>query len=253
MCLIEVFALGVGKILKLCAMHCFGALKLLRFGGVPLSLIWFWNFRIYLGLILLEAYLLAWGERNSVLFVFLFETFGTPAMLPCMGGQVRTAKDIVAYAGTFFWNSKMHVALLLPLQRHGKNFIGIGAAIRDITGKVVVAISKPLLGNFSVELGELRALREGLLIAKRHNLVIKFAKVNAFSVASMLNLDDPFLGDALFIISCIKALYSKVEGCSCQAIPRSTNSLAHSLAALTFFSGEELFWWDVNPSCIFPA
>ncbi|KAK4855182.1 hypothetical protein QYF36_004801 [Acer negundo] len=60
-------------------------------------------------------------------------------------------------------------------------------------------------------------------------------------------------GNALFIVLDIKALCSEVGGCSCHAIPRSSNSLTHTLTTLSFSSGEELFWWDVNPSCIFPA
>ncbi|KAI9194100.1 hypothetical protein LWI28_003095 [Acer negundo] len=95
--------------------------------------------------------------------------------------------------------------------RRGKNFIGIGVAIRDSSSKVVTTVLKPMLGNFSVDLGELLTLREGLLFAKRHNLVINStevinsAKVDVLSVASLLNYDVSFLGDALFIVLDIKA------------------------------------------------
>ncbi|KAK3230700.1 hypothetical protein Dsin_002581 [Dipteronia sinensis] len=135
--------------------------------------------------------------------------------------------------------------------RQGRNFIGIRAAIRDDTCMVVATVSKPLPGNFSVELGELLALREGLLLAKRHNLIVKFAEVDASSVASLLNSDVCYLGDALFVIYDIKALCSEVGGCSCQAIPRSSNTLAHTLASLAFSSDVDLFWRDVNPLCLF--
>ncbi|KAK4856774.1 hypothetical protein QYF36_021052 [Acer negundo] len=107
-----------------------------------------------------------------------------------------------------------------------------------------------MLGNFSVDLGELLTLREGLLFAKRHNLVINStevinsAKVDVLSVASLLNYDVSFLGDALFIVLDIKA-FVLMRG--------SSNSLAHALASLAFSSGEELFWWDVNHSYISPG
>ncbi|KAK1550365.1 hypothetical protein Q3G72_017984 [Acer saccharum] len=67
----------------------------------------------------------------------------------------------------------------------------------------------------------------------------------------MLNSDDSYFGDAMFIVSDVKALFSELGGCSCQAVPRKSNSLAHDLAALAFFSVEELLWRDVHPSCIF--
>ncbi|KAK4859645.1 hypothetical protein QYF36_009197 [Acer negundo] len=54
----------------------------------------------------------------------------------------------------------------------GKDFIGIGADIKDSSGKVMVAI----------------------------------CEVDALNVAAMLNYDKSFLGDAMFIISDIKSL-----------------------------------------------
>ncbi|KAK3198112.1 hypothetical protein Dsin_021527 [Dipteronia sinensis] len=56
--------------------------------------------------------------------------------------------------------------------RKGALMIGLCAAIRDEKGKVVIALSKPLPGNFNDEIEELLALREGLLRAKIHKLHI---------------------------------------------------------------------------------
>ncbi|KAK1565763.1 hypothetical protein Q3G72_034366 [Acer saccharum] len=136
--------------------------------------------------------------------------------------------------------------------KSGKNFIGIGAAIRDSSGIVVAAISKPLVGRPSVELGELLELHEGLLLAKRYNLAVQFAEVDALSVASMINSNSSAMGDAMFLISDIKSLCIKLGGCVCQHIPRLSNVLAHRLANLAFALGDEVVWRDVNPVCIFP-
>ena len=114
----------------------------------------------------------------------------------------------------------------------------------------MAAISKPILGNFSVELGELIALHEGLLLAKNLNLVINLTKVDASNVAVMLNSNSSYLRDAMFIISDIQALRSDVGAFSCQAIPRESNSLAHGLANLAFSSGKEMQWRNADPSCI---
>ncbi|KAL5773671.1 hypothetical protein ACOSQ2_013595 [Xanthoceras sorbifolium] len=44
----------------------------------------------------------------------------------------------------------------------------------DIKERVVAASAKPLLGFFPAELGELLALREGLLVAKELSLIIEW-------------------------------------------------------------------------------
>ncbi|TXG53828.1 hypothetical protein EZV62_019084 [Acer yangbiense] len=51
--------------------------------------------------------------------------------------------------------------------RKNTNCIGIGAAIRDVKGMVLVARSFTLTGNFSTEVGGLLALREGTFDAQR--------------------------------------------------------------------------------------
>ncbi|KAK0604832.1 hypothetical protein LWI29_019932 [Acer saccharum] len=83
--------------------------------------------------------------------------------------------------------------------KNGKGFIGVGAVIRDNSGKVVAAISKPVCGNFSAELGELIALQEGLLLAKRLSLSIGSVEVDAVNVAAMVNSGKTNLGDARFL------------------------------------------------------
>ncbi|KAK3194481.1 hypothetical protein Dsin_025791 [Dipteronia sinensis] len=67
-----------------------------------------------------------------------------------------------------------------------------GAAIRDDKGRVFVANSKPLAGVFNAEIGEFLAHREGLLLAKNHNLNVQIAEVDASYVASVLNSMDLF-------------------------------------------------------------
>ncbi|KAK2635248.1 hypothetical protein Ddye_030040 [Dipteronia dyeriana] len=42
----------------------------------------------------------------------------------------------------------------------------IGAVIRNDNGEVISALSKPMDGSFSTELGDYLALREGLLLAE---------------------------------------------------------------------------------------
>ncbi|KAK3183605.1 hypothetical protein Dsin_030891 [Dipteronia sinensis] len=104
--------------------------------------------------------------------------------------------------------------------------VGVGAAIRATMGKVLVALSKPLAGTFSAEVGDFLALREGLLLAKAHNLSIQVAETTGHNVASILNSTNDFLGDASFIINDIRGLFLEVGICKCQATTKSGNTLA---------------------------
>ncbi|KAL5760759.1 hypothetical protein ACOSQ2_019597 [Xanthoceras sorbifolium] len=126
--------------------------------------------------------------------------------------------------------------------------MGSGAVVRDSQGKVVAASAKPLLGFFPAELGELLALREGLLLAKEFNLTIAWVELDAVNVvARVLNSFPNSVMDP--IISDVKALFRAVGVSNCHAIPRSGNGMAHSLASLTFSSKEEFCWFNPELSC----
>ncbi|KAL5794875.1 hypothetical protein ACOSP7_003469 [Xanthoceras sorbifolium] len=66
----------------------------------------------------------------------------------------------------------------------GCSVMGSGAVVRDSQGKVVAASAKPLLGFFPAKLGELLALREGLLLVKEFNLIIEWVKLDAVNVVA---------------------------------------------------------------------
>ncbi|KAK3197916.1 hypothetical protein Dsin_021331 [Dipteronia sinensis] len=68
-------------------------------------------------------------------------------------------------AGTLKLNTDASVKLGVPL-------CGVGTVIRDDKGWIEPTVSKPLVGNFSPETGELIALRDGLLLATSLKLKI---------------------------------------------------------------------------------
>ncbi|KAK2643725.1 hypothetical protein Ddye_018920 [Dipteronia dyeriana] len=74
--------------------------------------------------------------------------------------------------------------------RIGSNLIGVGVAIRDASGRVLADVSVPMVGVFSVELGEMLALKERLLLAKRYNLRTLVAEVDATNVVYAINSID---------------------------------------------------------------
>ncbi|KAL5748794.1 hypothetical protein ACOSQ2_026091 [Xanthoceras sorbifolium] len=110
----------------------------------------------------------------------------------------------------------------------GSSVMGSGVGVRDSEGKIIVASTKPLLGFFSAELGELLALLEGLLLAKELNLVIEWVELDA--------------------VNNVKALFRDVGVFNGHDIPRSRNRMAHSLASLAFSFKEEFCWFNPKPN-----
>ncbi|KAK1582859.1 hypothetical protein Q3G72_018956 [Acer saccharum] len=62
--------------------------------------------------------------------------------------------------------------------KDGSPHIGLGAVIHDSTGKVIAALA----GNFSTEIGEFLAIREGLCLAKRFQLKVSWGEGDAMNV-----------------------------------------------------------------------
>ncbi|KAL5771617.1 hypothetical protein ACOSP7_015771 [Xanthoceras sorbifolium] len=121
------------------------------------------------------------------------------------------------------------------------------AVVHSKSSRVVAASAKPLLGFFPAELGELLALREGLLVAKELSLSIEWVELDAANVVARVFNSCPFsFMDP--IVSDIKALFRAVGVSNCHAIPRSRNGMAHSLASLAFSSKEEFLWFNPEPS-----
>ncbi|TXG72488.1 hypothetical protein EZV62_001067 [Acer yangbiense] len=104
------------------------------------------------------------------------------------GGKTKSTEDLA-----FYWSSKTRTQMVLNSNSHSspnictvwqpppprclkvhtddairayKGFIGVGVVIRDDSILIVAASSKILVGNIQAKMGELLALREGLLLAK---------------------------------------------------------------------------------------
>ncbi|KAK0595956.1 hypothetical protein LWI29_011430 [Acer saccharum] len=86
-------------------------------------------------------------------------------------------------------------------------------------------------------------------MAKILKLPIQLMEVDACNVASAINGSVSSAGSAGCIIEDIKALCKDVGVLKCQAIPRSGNGMAHTLAARAFSYREENLWQQLLPSC----
>ncbi|KAK1587926.1 hypothetical protein Q3G72_018337 [Acer saccharum] len=136
------------------------------------------------------------------------------------------------------------------MSNEGSPHIGLGAAIRDSFGQVVAAVAKPLVGNFSAEIGEFLALREGLCLAKRFQLSVLWVEGDAKNVFSGILNNRLVNSVASPIINDIRALFSDVGVVNCLTIPRTGNLVAHTLASEAFSSGKEVVWLGVSPACV---
>ncbi|KAK3221564.1 hypothetical protein Dsin_008589 [Dipteronia sinensis] len=123
----------------------------------------------------------------------------------------------------------------------GSNHIGIGAVIHNSDWRVLVASSQCLDVSFSVETGELLALIEGLLLAKRHDFLGCWVELDAVNAVLASNSSNGVVG---FVFDDIVTLCTKVQVSKCQAIPRSGNNLAHNLASEGFSSKRDWWWQD---------
>ncbi|KAL5757092.1 hypothetical protein ACOSQ2_021838 [Xanthoceras sorbifolium] len=184
-----------------------------------------------------SADLVSWSLSLLSEFQGTQKVFGSPLQPP---RQPRSAPWSPPPAGSLKLNTN---AAVTP----GCSVMGSGAVVRDSQGKVVAASAKPLLGFFPAELGELLALREGLLLAKEFNLIIEWVELDAVNVVARVfnslpcSAMDPIISD-------VKALFRAVGVSNCHVIYRSGNGMAHSLASLAFSSKEEFCWFNPEPS-----
>ncbi|KAK4835239.1 hypothetical protein QYF36_007211 [Acer negundo] len=133
----------------------------------------------------------------------------------------------------------------------GHSFVRVGAAIRYHNGDIVAAISEPMQGSFSAAVGELLALREGLLLATTLNLTVNISEVDAVNVAHAINSSGSINYAVKFVVIDVKVLMKEVGTSLCQAISRVGNFLAHDLASLAISSGKEQTWTNTTSNCIF--
>ncbi|KAL5783938.1 hypothetical protein ACOSQ2_006330 [Xanthoceras sorbifolium] len=184
-----------------------------------------------------SADLVSWSLSLLREFQGTQKVFGSPLQPP---RQPRSSPWSPPPAGSLKLNSDAAVS-------PGYFVMGSGAVVRDSQGKVVAASAKPLLGFFPAELGELLALREGLLLAKEFNLIIEWVELDAVNVVARVfnslpcSVMDPIISD-------VKALFRDVGVINCHVIPRSGNGMAHSLASLAFSSKEEFCWFNPEPN-----
>ncbi|KAI9198436.1 hypothetical protein LWI28_015790 [Acer negundo] len=72
------------------------------------------------------------------------------------------------------------------------NVVGVGAVLRDHVGSVRACLALPRLGSFSVELGELFAIRESMLFLNQIGLQVHCLESDSTLAVSSIKQNSPF-------------------------------------------------------------
>ncbi|KAL5743820.1 hypothetical protein ACOSQ2_026936 [Xanthoceras sorbifolium] len=116
-------------------------------------------------------------------------------------GKLKAVADILS-ASILSWipppfsNLKLNSDVAI---KKNSPFVGLGATIRDSSGKVVAAVSICFAGAVSVEVGEALALREGLLLAQDLGCSVEWVESDASNVINAVLETDLNLGLASHI------------------------------------------------------
>ncbi|KAL5808115.1 hypothetical protein ACOSQ3_028806 [Xanthoceras sorbifolium] len=114
------------------------------------------------------------------------------------------------------------------------SFTGLGAAIRDSSGKVVAVVSKFLAGSFSIKVGEALAFREGLLLAQNLGCPVSWVECDAANVVRAIVDSDLNFGLASPIFLDVKALCRIVGVVKYGGIKSCKNSLKSQSYKFTY-------------------
>ncbi|PON67759.1 Ribonuclease H-like domain containing protein [Trema orientale] len=134
------------------------------------------------------------------------------------------------------WLSLVHGQLKLNSDvviRDGTRFIGACGIIRDSSGIVLLSWAVKIQDNFSVILGELMAMREGLRIALEKGFSVSIIETDATEVISLFRSCDSF-SPFFSVIFDIRQILSSARISSCCHVSRFGNMVAHFLASSAF-------------------
>uniref|UniRef100_A0A803QGR4 RNase H type-1 domain-containing protein n=1 Tax=Cannabis sativa TaxID=3483 RepID=A0A803QGR4_CANSA len=130
-----------------------------------------------------------------------------------------------------------------------KNIIGIGAIIRDAYGRVIVAFSKLIIGNFTSHEMEAKALFYSLNLAIQLQQLIGQIETDALMVSNALNASFSAISSFKDLIVDITSLLSFFHRVSINHVKRSANMATHSLARYALELDETCSWLeDLPPS-----
>ncbi|KAL5808335.1 hypothetical protein ACOSQ3_029026 [Xanthoceras sorbifolium] len=131
-----------------------------------------------------------------------------------------------------------------------KSVVGLGIIIRDHSGSVLAANAYRLAAGFSVMVAEALVVLKGLQFALDSGLLLAILETGSLAVITAINNPSAYLSKVGLVIVDIVDLLSSYPGSKVQFVPRSANSVAHTLARFTLSLDRDYFWLEDYPDCI---
>ncbi|XP_075659148.1 uncharacterized protein LOC142629034 [Castanea sativa] len=130
-----------------------------------------------------------------------------------------------------------------------ENHSSVGVAIRDCKGQVVAALSLPLQAYYSVELTEIFAIEQGVLLAQE--LQLPQVIVESDSLATIQALNEKATESTFgHLIQGILRVCDSFESYHFKHLSRSYNAVAHELAQYARRTGNYQIWKGAAPSFV---
>ncbi|KAL5758198.1 hypothetical protein ACOSP7_020809 [Xanthoceras sorbifolium] len=124
--------------------------------------------------------------------------------------------------------------------------VGLGAVVRDSNGDFIAGLSRKLVGSVSIEIAEASAILNGLHLAIKSSFSCIQVESDALNVINYLIRHYPPKSEVGIIIIDILSLCDRA--CvSFSFVPRSANSVAHSLVMNNFSIFDISIWLEEAP------
>ncbi|KAH9696582.1 putative reverse transcriptase/RNA-dependent DNA polymerase [Citrus sinensis] len=126
--------------------------------------------------------------------------------------------------------------------------LGLGAVIKDPSGKIVAAGIKQVPLREGVSFAEAEAMEWGLKVAKEFSLSAMIMEIDCKEVVDLLNNTKGSRTCISWVISDIQEQRRDFKEVKFRHIPRTCNTCAHSLAKLVVGANTSAIWLDHIPA-----
>ncbi|KAL5566188.1 hypothetical protein UlMin_029352 [Ulmus minor] len=127
---------------------------------------------------------------------------------------------------------------------------GMGAIIRDFTGKVLGSVATPILASVSVAVAEAWAIERGAALAKQLGFPAVVLESDCLAVTKALDLRTANMAEINYVFESIYEICNDFNLYKFSHTPRMGNQVAHSLARLALSLENEQIWSTGSPESI---
>ncbi|KAL5550543.1 hypothetical protein UlMin_000719 [Ulmus minor] len=127
---------------------------------------------------------------------------------------------------------------------------GLGAIIRDSTGKVLGSVATPIFASVSVAVAEAWAMERGAALAKQLGFLTVVLESDCLAVIKALDLRSANVSEINYVFESIYEICNDFNLYKFSHTPRMGNQVAHSLARLALSLESEQIWSTSTPESV---